>query len=87
MRSWKKAGQETGREWNGIGTGTGRGGMKNEMMMNIIGEVFVFLQRETFYIMKRISLFCLLCVMALSLMAQKINDSPDYGRWVNVFIG
>ena len=61
--------------------------MKNEMMMNIIGEVFVFLQRETFYIMKRISLFCLLCAISLSIMAQKINDSPDYGRWVNVFIG
>ncbi len=55
--------------------------------MNIIGEVFVFLQRETFYIMKRISLFCLFCAISLSLMAQEIKNSPDYGRWVNVFIG
>ncbi|MBR6991441.1 MAG: glycoside hydrolase family 92 protein, partial [Bacteroidales bacterium] len=37
--------------------------------------------------MKRISLFCLLCAISLSLMAQKTKDSPDYGRWVNVFIG
>ena len=46
-----------------------------------------FCSVKTFYTMKRISSFCLLCIITLSVMAQETKGSFDYGKWVNAFIG